>query len=52
MLNEDDLKKYGAVIYNNNGVTPLPDKNNPRLLMTRQTPRVTNFEKGFPFQYK
>lgn len=52
MLNEDDLKKYGAVIYKNNGVTVLPDKNNPRLLMTGQIPRVTNFEKGFPFQYK
>jgi 7,8-dihydropterin-6-yl-methyl-4-(beta-D-ribofuranosyl)aminobenzene 5'-phosphate synthase len=51
-LNEDDLKKYGAVIYKNNEVTALPDKSNPRLLITGQIPRVTNFEKGFPFQYK
>jgi 7,8-dihydropterin-6-yl-methyl-4-(beta-D-ribofuranosyl)aminobenzene 5'-phosphate synthase len=52
MLDEEDLKKHGAVIYKSIGVTVLPDKNNPRLLMTGQIPRVTNFEKGFPFQYK
>jgi 7,8-dihydropterin-6-yl-methyl-4-(beta-D-ribofuranosyl)aminobenzene 5'-phosphate synthase len=52
MLNEEDLKKHGAVIYKSIGVTALPDKNNSRLLMTGQIPRVTNFEKGFPFQYK
>jgi 7,8-dihydropterin-6-yl-methyl-4-(beta-D-ribofuranosyl)aminobenzene 5'-phosphate synthase len=52
MLNEDDLERHGAVIFTNDGITTLPDKNNPRLLITGQIPRVTSFEKGFPFQYK
>ena len=52
MLNEDDLEKHGALIFTNDGITALPDKNNPRLLITGQIPRVTSFEKGFPFQYK
>jgi 7,8-dihydropterin-6-yl-methyl-4-(beta-D-ribofuranosyl)aminobenzene 5'-phosphate synthase len=52
MLDESDLRKHGAVIFKNDGITVLPDKNNPRLLITGQIPRVTNFEKGFPFQYK
>ena len=52
MLDESDLRKHGAVIFKNDGITDLPDKNNPRLLITGQIPRVTNFEKGFPFQYK
>ena len=52
MLNEDDLEKYGAVISKNDGITILPNNNNPRLLITGQIPRVTSFEKGFPFQYK
>jgi 7,8-dihydropterin-6-yl-methyl-4-(beta-D-ribofuranosyl)aminobenzene 5'-phosphate synthase len=52
MLNEDDLESHGAVIFKNDGITTLPDKNNPRLLITGQIPRVTSFEKGFPFQYK
>jgi 7,8-dihydropterin-6-yl-methyl-4-(beta-D-ribofuranosyl)aminobenzene 5'-phosphate synthase len=52
MLNEDDLEKHGALIFTNDGITALPDKNNPRLLITGQIPRVTGFEKGFPFQYK
>lgn len=52
MLNEDDLTKYGAVIYKNNEATTLPDKNNPRLLITGQIPRVTYFEKAFHFNTK
>jgi 7,8-dihydropterin-6-yl-methyl-4-(beta-D-ribofuranosyl)aminobenzene 5'-phosphate synthase len=52
VLNEDDLERQGAVIFTNDGITTLPDKNNPRLLITGQIPRVTSFEKGFPFQYK
>jgi 7,8-dihydropterin-6-yl-methyl-4-(beta-D-ribofuranosyl)aminobenzene 5'-phosphate synthase len=52
MLNEDDLERHGALIFTNDGITTLPDKNNPRLLITGQIPRVTSFEKGFPFQYK
>jgi 7,8-dihydropterin-6-yl-methyl-4-(beta-D-ribofuranosyl)aminobenzene 5'-phosphate synthase len=52
MLNEDDLERYGAVIFKNEAITALPDKNKPRLLLTGQIPRVTSFEKGFPYQYK
>ena len=52
LLKEEDLKKYGAVVYKNNGITAIPDKSNPRLLITGQIPRVTDFENGFPFQYK
>jgi hypothetical protein len=44
MLNEDDLESHGAVIFKNDGVTTLPDKNNPRLLITGQIPRVTTLE--------
>lgn len=53
VLDENRLKEeYGAIIYKNQGVTSLPDDGNSRLAITGQIPRITDFEKGFPFQYK
>lgn len=50
-LDETQLKKAGATIHKNTGITLLPNKYSPSLLITGQIPRETSFEKGFPFQY-
>ena len=50
-LAETQLKKAGATIHKNTGITLLPNKYSPSLLITGQIPRETSFEKGFPFQY-
>jgi 7,8-dihydropterin-6-yl-methyl-4-(beta-D-ribofuranosyl)aminobenzene 5'-phosphate synthase len=53
LLDEENLRKHGAIINKNTGITLLPiSDNNPRMLITGQIPRLTNFERGFPFQYK
>jgi 7,8-dihydropterin-6-yl-methyl-4-(beta-D-ribofuranosyl)aminobenzene 5'-phosphate synthase len=50
-LDEIQLKKAGATIHKITGITFLPNKYSPSLLITGQIPRETSFEKGFPFQY-
>ena len=50
-LAETQLKKAEATIHKNTGITLLPNKYSPSLLITGQIPRETSFEKGFPFQY-
>jgi 7,8-dihydropterin-6-yl-methyl-4-(beta-D-ribofuranosyl)aminobenzene 5'-phosphate synthase len=50
-LDETQLKKAGATIHKNTGITLLPNQYSPSLLITGQIPRETSFEKGFPFQY-
>ena len=50
-LDETQLKKGGATIHKNTGITLLPNQYSPSLLITGQIPRETSFEKGFPFQY-
>lgn len=50
-LDETQLKKVGATIHKNTGITLLPNQYSPSLLITGQIPRETSFEKGFPFQY-
>jgi 7,8-dihydropterin-6-yl-methyl-4-(beta-D-ribofuranosyl)aminobenzene 5'-phosphate synthase len=50
-LNEDQLKKEGAVIHKDKDPVYLPNQDSPSILLTGQIPRETNFEKGFPFQY-
>lgn len=50
-LDEEHLKKLGAVIHKRTGVTFLPSCESPSLLVTGEIPRETNFEKGFPFQH-
>lgn len=68
ILNEENIKKFGGIIVKNNNINYLPrpklklaknstdknrfDKKNKRVLVTGQIPRITNFEKGFPLQYK
>jgi 7,8-dihydropterin-6-yl-methyl-4-(beta-D-ribofuranosyl)aminobenzene 5'-phosphate synthase len=68
ILNEENIKKFGGIIVKNNKISYLPrpklklaknsknkdifDKKNKRVLVTGQIPRITNFEKGFPLQYK
>lgn len=68
ILNEENIRGYGGIIIKNNGVNYLPrprlkinknnknndrfDKKNKRILITGEIPRITNFEKGFPLQYK
>ncbi|HEU5461612.1 MAG TPA: MBL fold metallo-hydrolase [Nitrososphaeraceae archaeon] len=68
ILNEENIKKFGGIIVKNNNINYLPrpklklannskdrnrfDKKNKRVLITGQIPRITNFEKGFPIQYK
>jgi 7,8-dihydropterin-6-yl-methyl-4-(beta-D-ribofuranosyl)aminobenzene 5'-phosphate synthase len=50
-LDETQLKKAGAMIHKNTGITLLQNQYSPSLLITGQIPRETSFEKGFPFQY-
>lgn len=53
VLDEEKLKSHGAIVHKNSNVTFLPEgDDNPRLLITGEIPRVTEFEKGFPFQYR
>jgi 7,8-dihydropterin-6-yl-methyl-4-(beta-D-ribofuranosyl)aminobenzene 5'-phosphate synthase len=51
ILDELRLQELGAEIHKTTGVTILPSKKSPLLLITGQIPRATTFEKGFPFQY-
>ena len=50
-LNEDQLKKVGAIIHKNKDSICLPNDAYPLILLTGEIPRETNFEKGFPFQF-
>ncbi len=50
-LDEELLRKLGALIHKNTGITLLPSDVSPSLLVTGEIPRKTSFEKGFPFQY-
>lgn len=50
-LDEEHLKKLGALIHKRTGITFLPSDESPSLLVTGEIPRKTRFEKGFPFQY-
>ena len=68
ILNEENIRQLGGMIIKNNGISYLPrpklkivennkdnnrfDKKNKRILITGEIPRITNFEKGFPLQYK
>ena len=68
ILNEEKIREYDGIIIKNNGINYLPrpklkinknnknndrfDKKNKRVLITGEIPRITNFEKGFPLQYK
>jgi 7,8-dihydropterin-6-yl-methyl-4-(beta-D-ribofuranosyl)aminobenzene 5'-phosphate synthase len=51
ILDEQQLQQLGANIHKNTGVTYLPSKEPPLLVITGEIPRETGFEKGFPFQY-
>jgi 7,8-dihydropterin-6-yl-methyl-4-(beta-D-ribofuranosyl)aminobenzene 5'-phosphate synthase len=51
-LDEEHLKKLGAVIHKRTYLTFLPSCESPSLLITGEIPRETTFEKGFPFQYR
>jgi 7,8-dihydropterin-6-yl-methyl-4-(beta-D-ribofuranosyl)aminobenzene 5'-phosphate synthase len=51
VLDEQQLQQLGAGIHKNTGVTSLPSKESPLLLVTGEIPRETSFEKGFPYQY-
>jgi 7,8-dihydropterin-6-yl-methyl-4-(beta-D-ribofuranosyl)aminobenzene 5'-phosphate synthase len=51
VLDEHRLQKMGAKIHKNTGVNYLPSKESPLLAITGEIPRVTSFEKGFPYQY-
>jgi 7,8-dihydropterin-6-yl-methyl-4-(beta-D-ribofuranosyl)aminobenzene 5'-phosphate synthase len=51
ILDEIQLHELGAKIHKATGITILPSKESPLLLITGQIPRATSFEKGFPFQY-
>jgi 7,8-dihydropterin-6-yl-methyl-4-(beta-D-ribofuranosyl)aminobenzene 5'-phosphate synthase len=66
ILDEEEIKESGGIIIKNNDINYLPrpkttkinnnndmlNKNNSRVLITGEIPRVTKFEKGFPLQYK
>jgi 7,8-dihydropterin-6-yl-methyl-4-(beta-D-ribofuranosyl)aminobenzene 5'-phosphate synthase len=68
ILNEENIREFGGIIIKNNGINYLPrpklkianhnkdnnrvNKKNKRVLITGEIPRITNFEKGFPLQYK
>jgi 7,8-dihydropterin-6-yl-methyl-4-(beta-D-ribofuranosyl)aminobenzene 5'-phosphate synthase len=68
ILNEENIREFGGIIIKNNGINYLPrpklktanhnknnnrfNKKNKRVLITGEIPRLTNFEKGFPLQYK
>jgi 7,8-dihydropterin-6-yl-methyl-4-(beta-D-ribofuranosyl)aminobenzene 5'-phosphate synthase len=51
ILDEQQLQQLGARIHKNTGVTYLPSKESPLLVITGEIPRETSFEKGFPYQY-
>ena len=51
ILDEHRLQKIGAKIHKNTGVSYLPSKESPLLVITGEIPRGTSFEKGFPYQY-
>lgn len=44
--------KTTKIIHNNDADNNRSNKNNIRVLITGEIPRVTKFEKGFPLQYK
>lgn len=50
-LQEEELKKQGAIIEKNSEPTELPSKDCPCLLVTGEIPRKTPYEIGFPIQY-
>lgn len=50
-MDEEALKKLGALIEKNSEPTPLPTKENPCLLVTGEIPRNTTYEIGFPWQH-
>ena len=50
-MDEEELKKLGAVIEKKSEATPLPSKENPCLLVTGEIPRSTRYEIGFPLQH-
>ena len=51
ILDELQLQELGAQIHKATGITILPSKESPLLLITGEIPRQTSFEKGYPFQY-
>jgi hypothetical protein len=51
ILDELQLQELGAQIHKATGITILPSKESPLLLITGEIPRETSFEKGYPFQY-
>ena len=66
ILDEEEIRESGGIIIKNNDINYLPrpkttktnnnndmlNKNNNRILITGEIPRITKFEKGFPLQYK
>jgi 7,8-dihydropterin-6-yl-methyl-4-(beta-D-ribofuranosyl)aminobenzene 5'-phosphate synthase len=51
VLDEQQLQQLGARIHKNTGVTYLPSRESPLLVITGEISRETSFEKGFPYQY-
>jgi 7,8-dihydropterin-6-yl-methyl-4-(beta-D-ribofuranosyl)aminobenzene 5'-phosphate synthase len=51
ILDELRIQESGAQIHKATGITILPSKESPLLLITGEIPRETSFEKGYPFQY-
>jgi 7,8-dihydropterin-6-yl-methyl-4-(beta-D-ribofuranosyl)aminobenzene 5'-phosphate synthase len=50
-MQEEELKKQGALIQKNSAPTALPSIDNACLLVTGEIPRKTPYEIGFPLQY-
>jgi 7,8-dihydropterin-6-yl-methyl-4-(beta-D-ribofuranosyl)aminobenzene 5'-phosphate synthase len=50
-MDEEELKRQGAVIEKTAGVTALPSNDSPSLLVTGEIPRKTPYEIGFPLQH-
>jgi 7,8-dihydropterin-6-yl-methyl-4-(beta-D-ribofuranosyl)aminobenzene 5'-phosphate synthase len=48
VLDEQQLQQLGARIHKNTGVTYLPSRESPLLVITGEISRETSFEKGFP----